>query len=268
MKENFFEKRQIYYRQNDYKPERKTILFVHGVSGSSSAWVKYEESLKNEYNIISLDLRGHGKSKKPSEYEDYKIELFADDIYELIKFLNIDKVVIVSHSFGSIVALSFIENHKEMVEGVILISPQSNVKDMFSAKIVKPFIDLLTRFFPRSKKSTAGTHIDYSKYLNSGDWNVRRSYADIRNTGLKTYLYSTKQTFEFNGQSALESIEVPTLIIHGELDSIFPLKYAEKIKSEIKNSKITVIKNSDHILVLNNFNEVSKLIKGFIDKLD
>jgi pimeloyl-ACP methyl ester carboxylesterase len=136
---------------------------------------------------------------------------------------------------------------------------------MLSAKIVKPFIDLATFILPKPKYSIGQKHVDYSIYKDSGDWHIARTLADIKNTGLRIYLYCTKQTYTFDGNKVLGNIHIPTLIIHGNDDSIFPVKYGEYIHSKIKNSKIAIIKNTNHILVLNNFNEVSDLIEKFIE---
>lgn len=240
---------------------------MHGVSGSSSAWGPYEEYFRNHYNIISFDLRGHGKSIRYKKYDDYKIELFSDDIYDLIKYLGINKFILVSHSFGSIIALSFLKYHQDMLEAVVLVSPEAKVSNMLGAKIVKPLLDLAVKILPAPTKNRTGNHIDYSKYLNSGDWNIPRTFADVKNTGLRIYLYCSKQTYNFDGQEVLEKIHIPTLIIHGKNDTIFPLKGALKIHKAVPQSKIVVIENSDHILVLNNFREVSELIKNFVADL-
>lgn len=266
--EEFLYKERLYYKTNTFKSDRVTLVFIHGVSGSSSAWVPYEQKFKDTYNIVSFDLRGHGKSTKPTKYESYKIELFADDLEELLQHLNIKKFILVSHSFGSLIALAFLDKYQEMVKGVILLSPQYKVDNMLSAKIIKPFIYGIVRLLPIPKSKAAGNHIDYSKYLNSGDWNILRMYADIKNTSLTTYLYCSKQTYLFDGQKILEKIKIPTLIIHGENDTVFPVRYAKEINGMIKDSEIVIIENTDHILVLNNFKEVSTLIEGFIKKIN
>lgn len=264
MQESFFTDRGIYYRRNEYNADRQTLVFIHGVSGSSSAWLKYEDKFKDKYNILSLDLRGHGKSLKPQNCEDYKIELFVEDIYLLLQSLGINKCIIISHSFGSIIALSFLDKHQDIASKIILLSPQYSVNQMLSAKIIKPFIYGLAAILPKPQPRKLGTHIDYSKYLNTKDWNIPRTIADVRNTGIRIYLYCAKQTYDFDGQNILNRINIPTLIVHGRNDSIFPIKYAVDMNSKIKGSKMSVVEGSDHILVLNNFEEVSRIIEDFI----
>jgi len=87
MQEYIWEDR-IYYETNEFKPDRLTLVFVHGVSGSSSAWLPYEKIFENKYNILTYDIRGHGKSKKYPNYSDYEIKNFAEDLHDLISFLK------------------------------------------------------------------------------------------------------------------------------------------------------------------------------------
>ena len=68
MKELFFVEKGIYYRINDFKPDRATLVLIHGASGSSSAWWPYEKMFENKYNMLTYDIRGHGMSKKYPNY--------------------------------------------------------------------------------------------------------------------------------------------------------------------------------------------------------
>ena len=90
MKELFFEERGLAYRSNNIEEGRKTLVFVHGLSGSSSAWYPYEEKFENAYNILTFDLRGHGMSKKQFFYSSYTPELMATDLVALLKHVGIE----------------------------------------------------------------------------------------------------------------------------------------------------------------------------------
>ena len=93
MKEDYFQPKNIYYRISRNFPQKPTLVFVHGLSGSSSAWKKYEEKFEKQYNVLTFDLRGHGKSEKQRQLRDYEIRHFADDIHELVTHLNIKNFV-------------------------------------------------------------------------------------------------------------------------------------------------------------------------------
>ncbi len=264
MEEYFFNERQIYYRKNDFNFVKPTMVFIHGISGSSSAWDLYEKKFKEEYNILSYDLRGHGMSHRYKEYNDYSIDNFTEDLFQLIKYLKIKKFIIISHSYGVFTALDFISKHQEYIDSSIFLSPHYNVNLMLSVKIFKPIINIANKIGFSISDSKQRKHIDYSTYINTGDYNIKRTIEDVSNTSLQVYLMASKQSFTFNYESLLKYIHIPTLIISGENDTIFPTKYAKEMAQKIPNAKIDIIKNTNHILVLNNFKEVSVLLNKFI----
>lgn len=265
MKEYFFEQRGIYYRVNEFRPERQTIVFVHGVSGSSSAWLPYEKDLESVYNILSFDLRGHGKSEKPRTYEEYKISDFVEDLRSLIEFLQIGKFVFVGHSMGCFVILAYLHNYQEKVSKVVLLAPNFSGNKVLSAKMLIPLIYVGATLFEKIPYSPErGKHIDYSKYPNSSDWSIPRTIADMRNTTLRAYLYTTKQWYNFDAEDFLEKIHIPTLIIHGKKDTIFPVKYGVFMASKIPSAKIVLLENADHIIALNNAQEILKEVRDFM----
>ncbi|MFA5791781.1 MAG: alpha/beta hydrolase [Candidatus Paceibacterota bacterium] len=265
MQEHIFEDR-IYYRNNEFKLNKPTLIFIHGLIGSSSAWLPYEKIFENRYNILIFDIRGHGKSKKFPNYFDYEIKYFANDLHELILYLNISKFILISHSFGTLIALEYIKLFKENVIGNILLSPIIGLEKSFSAKIIR-FILKLSKIFNLFKFNTDGrAHTDYIKYKNSTDWNIKRNLSDMKNTTLRVYSHVLRQSLNPDQEYSLEKIRVPTLIIHGEKDTMAPVKNAVVLSKKIKNSELILIPNTDHIVALNNIKEISEIIESFIEK--
>lgn len=267
MTEQIFSKNGLYYRLNKFGENRLTLVFIHGLSGSSSAWLPYEKFFEEKYNVLSFDLRGHGKSLKYKNYDDHRIEKFAEDINELITHLAINKFALVSHSFGTYIAFEFLRKHQDKVALAVFLSPGLYVGKRKLAVLIKLLLRFY-RFFANSLPflPRPGRHIDYSKYKDTGDWNIRRMFADIGNTGLRPYLYGTLQLYENDFEAILKKIKIPTLIIHGEKDTIIPAGGSKIISEKIKNSKLVFLPGANHILVLNNFSEVSVEISKFLDE--
>src|SRR3989339_318541 len=234
---------------------------------SSSAWLEYESQFKEEYNIISLDLRGHGKSSRLNGRRHYEIENFAEDINNLLEHLSVENFILVSHSFGTLVALEFLAKYQEKVASAIFLSPNFSIGKTKSEKVIKPLINILSwmaALFPSWRKK--GRHIDYSKYKNTGDWNLRRMFADIRNTGIKTFLSCTRNSYKFDREEFLNQIKIPALLIHGKNDTIFSAANSVKMAEKIEKAELILLDNANHIIVFNNFAEVSRAIKNFAEK--
>ena len=120
MQEHFWEERGIYYRTNDLRPDRTTLLFIHGLLGSSSAWRRFEEVFDASYNLLGVDLRGYGLSRKPNTYESYEIEKIASDVADLIDNLGITSFIPISHSAGTLIAVAECMACEDAVPRIIL----------------------------------------------------------------------------------------------------------------------------------------------------
>jgi 3-oxoadipate enol-lactonase len=219
-------------------------------------------------NVLTYDLRGHGNSKKHKYHSDFFLGGFAEDLYELLIFLKIIKPVLISHSFGTLIALEFLERYQDLCGAAVFLSPNFSMNRRRSARMVRPLIKAgvkATSILPFMGKMKG--RLDYSKYLDTGDWNLRRMIADVRITGLKTYFYSLDNAYDFDKEEFLGRIGIPVLLIHGEKDTIFPVEYSRVMSEKIRGSKLVLLEHADHIVVLNNFPEVSAAIDEFVKSL-
>ncbi len=259
---------EIYYRINEFKPDRQTLVFIHGVSGSSSAWLPYEKIFENKYNILTYDIRGHGMSKKYPNYSDYEIKKFSEDLDNLIAHLKLEKFVLISNSFGGLVHLEYFKSHKENVIANIFTSPEFYLNDNFLIKIFRFILEILIwiiGLLPFNSKPRG--HVDYSRYINSTDWDIKRNLADMRNTGLRSHFYTLRQSMNIGQEYNLEKIDTPTLIIHGEKDTMVPLENAVAVSRKIKSSEFVSIPNVDHNTVHNAVKRMSEAIEHFVEKI-
>jgi pimeloyl-ACP methyl ester carboxylesterase len=265
MREHVFEERGIAYRTNDIEPGRQTLLFVHGLSSSASAWVRYEEAFSDRYNVVTFDLRGHGLSRKPRGIASYTIATMADDLLALLNVLRLEQVNLIGHSFGALVALEFIARQQKRVARAVLLSPDYKIGRRLSEKLLNaalllsPVLDLL----PFS--STPRGRVDYGPFAGTTDWNFQRLSADVGNTGLRVYIYCTRQSYDFDREAQLGSITVPVLLMQGKNDTIFPVANSQYMASRIPGAQLVLLDHADHIIVLNNFADVFPAISAFVE---
>jgi len=253
----------VYYRHNELRNGRATLIFVHGLSGSSSAWRFYEERF-DKYNLLFFDLRGHGKSVKKDDFDYYALENIADDIAALVRTLGLGKFVLIGHSFGALLALDFANKYKDMVSSLVLLAPDYRISQTVRAKIVRPFFSLAKIITFKPFKERTGVHIDYREFLNTGDWDIRRIFTDIKNTSLRVYFYCLWQADKIDGDKMILNIKIPVLIVHGKKDTVFPSSDSERMVRKIPGSKLTILPDANHILVINNFKEVGDEIERFV----
>jgi pimeloyl-ACP methyl ester carboxylesterase len=223
MKEGYLQSRGIAYRVSDFKPGRKTLLFIHGLSGSLSVWYPYE-SLADEYNVITVDLRGHGLSKRYKKYKDYDLATVAEDVAILLEDLNVQSCVVISHSLGALVALELIHSHPQKIAKAIFISPAAQSNKLFFYHLRHPLREMgvITGFLLSILRRPQG-RTDYEHYKHTGDWNLFRTYADVSNMGRLTYLRALNNLYAFAHNEWWREIQIPTLFLHGSQDTMVPL---------------------------------------------
>ena len=99
---------------------KEWITFIHGFGGSSNIWHKQVRDLYKHYNLLFVDLRGHGKSKNIGLDSDFNLSTVCEDIIKVLEFLKIKSSHFVGISFGSVLILKLIETHEKYINKSIL----------------------------------------------------------------------------------------------------------------------------------------------------
>ncbi|MBI2610593.1 alpha/beta hydrolase [Candidatus Kaiserbacteria bacterium] len=265
MREEFFPQRALYYRVSEMQADRQTLVLLHGLSGSSSAWFPFEGRFEPSFNIITVDLRGHGKSRRWRTYSEYDLELFAEDIELLLSHLGIGTYCLVGHSFGTLVALELLLRGGS-AERLVLLAPNYGVHRTLLARLTRGPLSVLTAIFSRLPSiHWRGDRVDYSTLGYSSDWDMRRLWADVWNTGIRSYLHCLHHVYSFYRDHDWKRLSMPTLIVHGALDSFVPVAHGIELASIMPQARFKMLPNANHMLVLNNVDDVSAVIKTFVE---
>jgi pimeloyl-ACP methyl ester carboxylesterase len=102
------------------KKNKQWITFIHGFGGSSNIWHKQVRDLYQHYNLLFVDLRGHGKSRTIGVDSNLNISIVCEDIINVLKFLKIKNSHFVGISFGSLLIMKLIETHQRYINKSIL----------------------------------------------------------------------------------------------------------------------------------------------------
>ena len=103
---------------NSTKP---TIVLCHGLSATLEMWRGQINYFLDNYSILAWDNRGHGSSSAPEESSDYSIEIFSQDLLELLQHLEIrSPIILIGMSFGGHTALDFTVRYPEEVKLLVL----------------------------------------------------------------------------------------------------------------------------------------------------
>lgn len=234
----------------DVNPDgNKTILFLHGWPGSHKLFeYQFDQLPKQGYRCIGIDTRGFGNSDKP--WSGYDYDRLSDDVGCVIDILKLHDIILAGHSTGGAIAIRYMARHKG--HGISKLA-------LFAA--AAPSLIKRPDFPYGLDKEVAlqiiqGTYTDRPKMLRDfGDMffykHITEAFSDwffqlglqaagwataaIANTWIEEVLFSD-----------LETITVPTLILHGIHDKVVPFTLAEAQQQGIKNSKLVPLKYSGH----------------------
>ena len=112
----------IYHRKFIHPKAKTWVVFIHGAGGSNVVWFKQLKEFKKQFNVLLVDLRGHGKSK-PSKSEDdlnYSFDEVAMDVIKIMDYLEIKKAHFVGISLGCIVIRAIDKLAPRRAESIIL----------------------------------------------------------------------------------------------------------------------------------------------------
>ena len=246
--------------------EGKTIVFVHGLSDSLAYWKVLSENLKNDYQTLIYDLRGHGESS--DDDRNTTIDLYQEDLYQLLKSLNIENAVFVGLSLGGNVILNLAVNHPEMVNGLVVMSsfPEhdeklKNIFDDFDNAIDEGFVEFFDTILPYTLPDDI---LEEHKELLE---NVKVEAAKTANIeGIKKGINAG---YGFNLTDKLNEINAPTLVIAGEEDNLTTLDIQRKISDNIQDSELIVLEKTKHnILIGRNIEKVLNIINDFMSEIE
>lgn len=265
---NSFDGARIYYHQT-VKDKNKWLVFLHGFGGDLTAWSK-ERAYFTKLGIssIAMDLRGHGLSSRSNHKDFYKLENFAMDVSLLLKEESIAKPVMIGHCFGGMVAMYYQAKLPNRSQGLVLVDTGFKPPFISNNPVAKVFANYLIRLLKSLPDIKAAGHADFNKFRGTNDINFRRILSDILHTSLRSYLMLSENLVNLNEKSLLDKILVPTLVIEGSKDSIFPPETAKYLHKRIKTSQLDMIEGANHIIVLNNPVELEESIAEFLKKIN
>ena len=244
----------------------ETIIFLHGFPLNKSMWDRQADALKNKYRVIAYDIRGHGNSE--AGIDEFFIELFVNDLVQLMNALKIDKAVLCGLSMGGYIALSAIAKYPLRFEALVLSDTQC-MADTPEAK---------------EKRLKTIEHIKEKGVENYADESLKMLFAPesfITNKeeiiSVKEMIINTSKQSLFNTLialserketcSSLQDIEVPVLIMAGKEDKITPPDVARMMHEKIQNSALNIIEHAGHLANMENPDEFNYQLEHFLDQV-
>jgi pimeloyl-ACP methyl ester carboxylesterase len=210
------------------------VLLTHGFAGTSSMWRGQAEAFRDRHEIITWDMRGHGRSASPPDQAAYSVEETVGDMAALLDALGHDRAIIGGHSLGGYMSLAFYIKYPERVRGLLMIdtgpgyksdAPRKEWNEMASGlghRLERDGLEILTKLSSEMDPSEHGSVHGLAKA--ACGMLIQHDSAVI---------------------DSLPDIAVPTLVIVGEKDRSY-LAASDYMARKIPGAEQAVIPNAGH----------------------
>lgn len=259
------------------------IVILHGGPGLEHTYFLPQfEQLAKHHKLIFYDQRASGKSTGVVDSTTLIAEQFVEDLEALRKALKLEKMNLLGHSWGGLLAMEYAITYPQRVKSLIL----ANSVGVDSEWLV-PYIQT------RTERTTHEDSLAFARITASKEFAQKEPKAieEFARTIFRTYFYRRsfadsltltftqqtasnvldifgiflKQFQQYNIRPALSSLSCPTLIISCDYDVVLP-KYAEEIHRLIPRSVFVIFKNCGHFPYIEKPDEFFSTVTDFLRK--
>ena len=242
------------------------VVLIHGIGGNKENWYSNIEMLSKNFNVVALDLRGYGESddfKGPMNFFDV-----ADDIYKLISYLGEKKCHVVGLSMGAQISLYFYEKYPDLTQSLVLCDAPLGFQD-FTENEREKFIRL------RRKPIEDGMDLT-TMAINIADTLIGKKSNKLAYDQLvesmqklhkETYLKAIDTFVKSEHYNIFAKLDIPVLVLVGELDNLTPVSMAKEICSKIDGSILKIIPDAGHLSNIENPDEFNISVLHFLSQI-
>src|SRR2546426_7991400 len=209
---------------------KKTLVLIHGFGDTSHMWIPLFDEFGKDFTIIAPDMRGLGESSRPTAGYDKKT--IASDIHELVKSLGLEKINLVGHDIGLMVAYAYAAQYPNEVEKLALLeAPIPGIGEIWEKIYTNPalwhfhFVNSpIALDLVRGRERTFLEHFWQTLSANPKAFSeaerqmYAKSYAQpgAMRAAFEYFKASNKQDAEDNRKFAAQKLTMPVLVIAGD----------------------------------------------------
>ncbi len=222
------------------------VLLIHGWTCNRSFWERQVQALRTRHTVIAVDLRGHGESSHPRT--GYSLGALVRDLDHLVRALAVPRIALVGWSMGGMVALDLARRLGERASALVLVGTTAGgLTDDKNALHLDPTLLATTQ---------KALQADCRAYLRSYAPSLFKLGAEspllawAAGQMQKTPAHAVEACLDgllaFDARATLGGLSLPTAVLHGRHDAVFPLAHGEALATGIAGARLTVFEDSGH----------------------
>ena len=241
------------------------VLLIHGLGGSINTW-KYQINDLHDFNVIAVDLEGHGGSS--FQKERHLLSRTAAEINEVLEQENIDKVHIVALSLGTLVAMEFVYQYKEKARSILLAGFVMNLGIGYKTllALVEGFKYIIPKnfFYPMFAKIM----MPFKNHKKSRDIFIRESFK-MKSVAFRMWLSELFRA-QFKLKEYIRIIQENDLsvcLISGRQDYFF-VRSVKRAHRKMSDSSLFFIDKCGHVCSIEKHEVFNYLMLNFLNGLN
>jgi 3-oxoadipate enol-lactonase len=252
----------LHYELTDFtepwRPGQAPVVFLHGLGGSGRIWLYQVPAVAARFPVLSVDLRGHGKSSAPAG--EWSIADMARDVVRLLRNLGAEKAHLVGLSLGGAVALQFALDYPYATASLALVATlcgmPAGTEEMSAEALAFIESNPMSTVAARRVADALSEDVDPALRLHL----IER----VGKTDQASYLRAARALTAFSVCERLQEIDVPTLVVVGERDRVAPVELCEQLAAGIHGARLVRVPDAGHLSNLERPAEFNRALLDFL----
>ena len=245
------------------------LVLISGLGQNALAWAEGGEKFRSRYRTLVFDNRGVGRSSVPEG--PYAIDQMADDTWELIAHLGLERPAVVGWSLGGSVLQSLLIRHGADLRCAVLLNAFPNYTPVHHVWLDGLIAIRRTDVSPEAKYILSLpwtlTPLILADHARTGDliartlsnpWPTTNAGFEAQAAGLRVY----------DSTGGLPRVSTPTLVLTGAEDVLTPIAQSQQIARAIPGAELEVMGKGGHSMLIDYPTEVTRRILDYLARHD
>lgn len=275
---------KIYYKQVG-EGKRTPIILLHGGPGGTHVSMMHLEALADERPVIFYDQLGSGRSDRPTDKSLWHVDRFVEELGQIREALELDQLHILGHSWGTMLAASYLLTKPKGVQSIIFSSPCLSApqwardQDEHRKELPQEIQDILSACEKEGRTDSEeykdAMKVFYKRFVNRMEKKPEELKSEFAKGNEEVYetmwgpseFYTTGNLKTFDVTDRLHEIEIPALFTCGRFDESAPQTVKEQ-SQRIHGAEFHVFENSAHQGFLEEPEEYVRVVRAFLARVE
>ncbi len=240
---------------HDFGAHAQSLVFIHGSGGNSNVWAYQYAELHRRYNLVAVNLLGHGESEGEGETD---IERYVSQVKAILEVLGLRRPILIGHSMGAAIVLSFAASYPEAVSGIVSVGGSATLPvnaDILDGLIKNPDIalDLICKF-------------SLAKENRPRLYDAIRASMTKRGIGVLVGDMEACNKVDLTGR--LKKIAVPALVVCGAQDKMTPPEASRALAGGLPSAQLAFLEGAGHMVMMEKPDEFNSVLTKFCEGID